>query len=119
MIHTLSIIGDAFWIMGLALICSLSWSAWKKIPAGTLVPVVWKGEAVVTRAHRLAALWLVPALAVAAGVWLKFESRTPGLGTEEALIALGVRVTLIPLAAVLHMSQVRHALATLEAEGQL
>ena len=119
MIHTLSIIGDAFWIMGLALMCSLSWSAWKRVPAGTQVPVAWKGGAATTRVHRLAALWLVPALAIAAGIWLKFESRAPGLDAQGALIALGVRLTLALLMAVLHMSQIRRALLTIEAEGQL
>ena len=119
MIHTLSILGDAFWIMALALMCSLSWSAWRRVPADVRVPVVWKGAAVTTRAHRLPALWLVPALAIATGVWLKFESRAPGLELDGALIALGVRLTLAPLAAVLHMNQVRRGLMTLDAEGQL
>ena len=119
MIHVLSILGDAFWIMALALICSLSWSAWKKIPAGTTVPVAWKGAVATTRTHRFPALWLVPILAIAAGVWLKFESRAPGLELDGALIALGVRLTLAPLAAVLHLSQVRRALVSLDAEGQL
>jgi len=119
MIHALSIVGDAFWIMCLALMCALSWGAWKRIGPATPVPVAWKDGVATTRAHRLPALWLVPALAIAAGVWLKFESRAPGLALDGAIIALGVRVTLAPLAAVLHLSQVRRALVTLEAEGQL
>ncbi len=119
MIHVLSIIGDAFWILCLALMSSLSWNAWKRIAPDTRVPVVWKGEAVSARAHRLPALWLVPALAFAVGAWLKFESRAPGIVLDEALIALGVRLTLAPLVAVLHMNQVRRALLTLDAEGQL
>ena len=119
MIHVLSILGDAFWIMALALMCSLSWSSGKKIPSGISVPVAWKGAVVTVRTNRFWALWLVPILAIAAGVWLKFESRAPGLQLDGALIALGVRLTLAPLAAVLHLSQVRRALATLDAEGQL
>jgi len=119
MIQALSVAGDVFWILGLALISALSWGAWKRIPAETRVPVAWKGEAVSVRAHRLPALWLVPVLAFAVGVWLKFESRAPGIDLDGALIALGVRVTLAPLIAVLHMGQIRKALATLEAEGQL
>ncbi|MFZ5668179.1 MAG: hypothetical protein ACOY4K_01665 [Pseudomonadota bacterium] len=119
MIHVLSIVGDAFWILALALMSSLSWSAWKRIPADVPVPVVWRGAAVAVRAHRLAALWLVPALAFAAGVWLKFESRAPGLDLGGALIALGVRVTLAPLLALLHLSNVRRGLQVLGAEGQL
>jgi hypothetical protein len=118
-IQALSIIGDAFWIMVLALVCSLSWGAWKRIAPETKVPVAWKDNAVSARAHRLPALWLVPALAIAAGMWLKLESRAPGLDTNEALIVLGVRLTLAPLVALLHMTQVRRALATLGDEGQL
>ena len=119
MIHILSILGDAFWIMALALMCSLSWSSWKKIQPGVKVPVAWKGAVVATRVDRFSALWVVPILAIAAGVWLKFESRAPGLELDGALIALGVRLTVAPLLAVLHLSQVRRALATLDAEGQL
>lgn len=119
MIHVLSIVGDVFWILALALMCSLSWSVWKRVGPETRVPVAWKGAEVSLRVHRLAALWLLPTLAFAVGVWLKFESRAGGLDLEGALIALGVRVTLAPLLAVLHLSQVRRALATLEAEGQL
>ncbi|MDO9222750.1 MAG: hypothetical protein Q7U20_03460 [Caulobacter sp.] len=119
MIQALSIVGDALWIMVLAVMCSLSWSSWKKIPVGTPVPVAWKDGVVTRRVHRLPALWLVPALAIALGVWLKFESRAPGLEAQGAMIALGVRVTLAPLAVLLHLSQVRRALAALDAEGQL
>lgn len=119
MIQALSIAGDVFWILALALMCSLSWGAWKRIAPDTPVPLVWKGETAVTRAHRLPALWLVPALAVAVGAWLKFESRAHGIDLDDALIALGVRLTLAPLVAVLHMGQIRRALATLDAEGQL
>lgn len=119
MIQTLSIVGDVFWILCLALMSGLSWSAWKRIAADTRVPVAWKGDTPSVRAHRLPALWLVPVLAFAVGAWLKFESRAPGIGLDEALIALGVRLTLAPLAAVLHMSQVRRALLALDAAGQL
>ncbi|MDO8295254.1 MAG: hypothetical protein Q7T19_02320 [Caulobacter sp.] len=119
MIQALSIVGDVFWILALALMCSLSWGAWKRIGPETQVPVAWKDAAVSARVHRLPALWLLPLLAFAGGVWLKFESRAGGLGLDGALIALGVRVTLAPLLAVLHLSQVRRGLATLEAEGQL
>ena len=119
MIQTLSFVGDAFWILGLALISALSWGAWKRIGPQTRVPVAWKGEVVSARAHRLPALWLVPVLAFILGVWLKFESRAPGIDLNGALIALGVRATLAPLIAVLHMSQIRRALVVLEGEGQL
>lgn len=119
MIHTLSIVGDVFWILALAMMASLSWASWKRIAPGTAVPVAWKDATVSVRAHRLPALWLVPGLAFAAGAWLKFESRESGIDLDGAILTLGVRATLAPLVAVLHMGQVRRALATLEAEGSL
>lgn len=115
----LSIFGDAFWIMALAVMFSLSWNSWKRIAPDTRVPVAWKDQVVSARVHRLPALWLVPALAFALGAWLKFESRAPGLDLQGGVILLGVRLTLAPLAALLHISQLRRGLATLEAEGQL
>jgi hypothetical protein len=53
------------------------------------------------------------------GLWLKFESRAPDLDLQGGVIVLGVRLTLAPLAALLHISQLRRGLATLESEGQL
>lgn len=119
MIETLSIIGDVFWILALAMMASLSWASWKRIDPGTAVPVAWKDDQVAVRAHRLPALWLVPALAFAAGAWLKFESRETGIDLDGAILTLGVRATVAPLIAVLHMGQVRRALRTLDDEGQL
>ncbi|MDP1630049.1 MAG: hypothetical protein Q8L66_01355 [Caulobacter sp.] len=119
MIHALSIVGDVFWILALALMASLSWGAGKRIASTTPVPVVWRGGVAGVRVHKLAALWLVPVLVFAAGIWLKFESRAPGLDLAGAFVALGVRASLAPLAAILHMGQVRRALQTLDADGQL
>jgi hypothetical protein len=119
MIQGLSLAGDVFWILCLAVMASVTWAAQKRIPAGTSVPVAWRGQAVLVRAPKLPALWLVLTLAMALGVWLKFESLALHQTETGAVILLGVRLTLAPLLAVLQISQVRRGLESLEAEGGL
>ncbi len=119
MIQGLSLAGDVFWILCLAVMTSVTWAAQKRIPAGTSVPVAWRGQAVLVRAPKLPALWLVLALAMALGAGLKFESQALDQTEAGAMVLLGVRMTLAPLLAVLQMSQIRRGLESLDAEGQL
>lgn len=119
MVHALSILGDVFWILGLALMCAMSWSAWKRIPGDVSVPVLWRDGAPTWRTHRLPALWLLPTLLFAAGVWLKFESRAGDLDLMAALVVLGARATIAPMVAIWHLARVRRAMETLAGEGQL
>ncbi|MDO9336835.1 MAG: hypothetical protein Q7T61_10575 [Caulobacter sp.] len=119
MIQGISIAGDVFWILALAIMTSMSWATHRRIPADLSVPVAWRDGAVTLRAPRWAALWLIPVLAFAVGAWLKIESRGVDLTLNGALIWLGVRVTIAPLFAVLHLTQVRRGLETLDREGRL
>lgn len=119
MIQGLSIAGDVFWILALALMASVTLATWKRIPAGASVPVLWKAAVATVRAPRWAALLTLPVIAFAIGVWLQVESRDPGLDLTGALVVLGVRATLAPLAAVLQLGRLQKALAILEAEGAL
>ena len=119
MIQALSIAGDVFWIVCLAIMSSMSWAAWKRIPTDVSVPVAWRGDAVLVRAPKWAALWLVIVIAFAIGAWLKVESRSPDLSLNAAWIWLGVRLTLAPLLATLHLTQVRKGLETLDREDRL
>ncbi|WGM37216.1 hypothetical protein [Caulobacter sp. NIBR1757] len=119
MIQGISIAGDVFWILALAVMSSMSWATQKRIPAGTSVPVAWRGDQVLVRAPKWAALWLLIAVAFAIGGWMKVESRAPDLSLNGAWIWLGVRLTLAPLLATLHLSQIRKGLETLDREGRL
>ncbi|ATQ44690.1 hypothetical protein [Caulobacter mirabilis] len=119
MVHALSLAGDVFWILALALMASFTLAAWKRIPGDAKVPVLWKGMTATVRAPRAAALLTLPILAFAIGIWLKLESRGAGLDLENAVIGLLVRVTLAPLFALLHIGRVHKALAILDAEGGL
>ena len=71
------------------------------------------------RVPRWAALLALPLLAFAIGAWLQVESRQPDRDLAGALVVLGVRATLAPLFALLHLGRVQKALAILEAEGAL
>ncbi len=119
MLSILSFAGDAFQILGLALMSSLSLAAHRRIPAGTSTPVAFSGERVLARAPRLAALWLFPAVVLVFGLWSKAESLAPDLNTNGGIIWLCIRATVAPLAALAHMAQVRRALTALEREGAL
>jgi len=119
MIQGLSIAGDVFWILALALMASFTLAAWKRIPADAKIPVLWKGVTATVRAPRPVALLALPVLAFLIGAWLKVESRSVGLDLTGAVIGLGVRVSLAPLFALLHIGRVQKALQILEAEGAL
>ena len=119
MIFALTIAGDVFWILALALMASFTLATWKRIPAGAGVPVLWTGLSATRRLPRWAALITLPVAAFLIGAWLQIESRSPGLDLTGALIILGVRATLAPLLAVLHLGRVQKALAILEAEDGL
>ena len=119
MIRGLAITGDVFWIVALALMASFTLAAWKRIPADAKVPVLWKGLTPTARLPRWAALLTLPVLAFLIGAWLQVESRSRGLDVTGAVIGLGVRLTLAPLFALLHMGRVQKALQILDAEGGL
>lgn len=118
-IQILSIAGDLFWILALAIMASLSWAAQKRIPKGLAVPVAWRGEQVLVRAPKPAALWGVILLGLVIGAWLQIESSNRGTTLNHAIIWLCVRATVAPLLATLHITQVRKGLETLAKEGAL
>jgi hypothetical protein len=118
-IQGLSIAGDVFWILALAIMFSMSWAAQKRVPAGLSVPVAFRDNEVTVRAPKWAALWAVPVLAFALGGWLKVESYAPDLTLNSAWIWLGVRLTVAPLLATLHLTQVRKGLEALDREDRL
>jgi hypothetical protein len=118
-IQALSIAGDLFWILALAVMSALSWAAQKRIPKGLSVPVAWRGEQVLVRAPKPAALWGTIVLGLVVGAWLQIESVNRGTTVDYAIIWLGVRATIAPLLATLHITQVRKGLETLGREGSL
>lgn len=120
MIHGLSIFGDVFWILALAMMAGFSWTAGKRMAPDTQVPFMWDRQgAVARRLPRLWALATLPALAFVLSAALKFQSNKIGLDTEGAVLTLGVRVVLAALVALFHIMRVQRALNVLRNEGQL
>ena len=118
--HTLSLIGDVFWIAALALMAGSARWAWGQIKPGVRVPMGWtKAGEPRLRAPKVVALAGLVTVAFAIGAYLKIESLSPRLGFDTVVIVFLVRLTAAPLFAVIQLIQVRRALVTLAGEGQL
>jgi hypothetical protein len=118
--YTLSLIGDVFWIAALALMAGSARWAWGRIKPGARVPMGWSktGEPRL-RASKLVALVGLVTVAFAIGAYLKIQSLSLLLGVDTLIIIFLVRLTAAPLFALIQLSQVRRAMATLAEEGQL
>lgn len=120
MIHGLSIFGDVFWILALALMAGFSWTSAKRMPPAAQVPFMWDRQGhVARRLPKLWALWLLPAGAFVLSVALKLQSRKVGLDMEGAVMTLGVRAVLAALISLFHIMRVQRALGVMRDEGQL
>ncbi len=118
--HTLSLIGDVFWIAALALMAGSARWAWGQILPGAKPPMGWdKAGQPRFRAPKAVALTALVVVAFLVGAYLKIESLSPRLGRDTVLIVFLVRLTAAPLFAVIQLIQVRRALITLATEGQL
>lgn len=110
MIQGLSIAGDVFWIVALALMASVSLATWKLLPPDARLPVLWRDMTATLSAPKAVGLLAIPVAAFAVGAWLKIESRAEHLETTSALIVLGIRVTIAPLLALLHITRTHRAM---------
>jgi hypothetical protein len=118
--HTLSLIGDVFWIAALALMAGSARWAWGQIKPGARVPMGWTraGEPRFRAPKPLALAGLVT-VAFAIGAYLKIASLSLALDFNTIVIVFLVRLTAAPLFAVIQLIQVRRALVTLAEEDQL
>ncbi|HEY3949406.1 hypothetical protein [Phenylobacterium sp.] len=111
-------LGDAVWILALALMAGASRAAWNRMDAATLVPLQ-PGRAGSPRARRNLALSAAPGVAFLASLFLLAGVRSLGLTPEMALILFGVRIVLAALATLAHLGWLRAVMAQLKAEGAL
>ena len=111
-------LGDAVWVLALALMAGASRDAWNRMDADTLVPLQ-PGAAKGPRLRRDIALSAAPAMAFLASLFLVAGVRSLGLTAEEALILFGVRIVLASLATLAHLGWLRAVMAQLKAEGSL
>ena len=118
--HTLSLIGDVFWIAALALMAGSARWAWGRIKPGVKPPMGWsKTGETRFRAPKAVALAGLVTVAFVIGAYLKFASLSPALNFNTIIIVFLVRLTAAPLFALIQLMQVRRALLTLAQEDQL
>jgi hypothetical protein len=116
----LGVIGDVLWIFALSLMAGASRMAWRKIPKGVAVPVLWSGSnTTLARAPRLWALATLPIVAFVLSLFLLAGAHAAAAWSVEAVLMFGVRATLAAIFALVHLSQVRRALNQLAEEGQI
>lgn len=116
----LGIVGDALWIVALAMMAGASQRAWRRIEPGTKVPMQFSRDGrPVLRARRAVALTLVPGIAFVVSIFLLGQNRAIPPGTPEALILFGVRATLAAVFALAHLRWLEAALKQLDEEGAL
>ena len=113
------IAGTVLWVIALGIMAGASRTAFRQIPKGVPVPMLWDNKRVVVwRAPRTLGLALTIALAFFAGIPLLWLAKTAP-DFEQQVIWFGVRATLAPLIAIAHLGHLRRAIQTLGAEGRL
>jgi hypothetical protein len=113
------IAGLVAWVIALALMAGGSRMAFRQIPAGVSVPMLWDNKHIVVwRAPRALGLVLTPAIAFLAGVPLLYFAQTAP-DVSQAAIWFGIRALLAPVMVMVHMGHLRRAIQTLRAEGRL
>ena len=115
----LSILGDAMWIVAMAMIASGSQRFWRRLPPDARVPMQFGfGGQPTWRASRGVALVFVPVLATVIGLVLLVAARTAESADAQLLI-FGVRAFTASTLALAHFLWLTAALKTLAAEGAL
>ena len=111
-------LGDAVWILALALMAGASRAAWNRMDADTLVPLQ-PGAPRSPRLRRNIALSAAPATAFLPSLFLVAGVRSLGLTPEMALILFGVRIVQTTHTTHTLLGWLRAVLAQLKTEGAL
>jgi hypothetical protein len=98
----LAYLGDAMWVLCLAVMFSVSLRAWRQAAGQASLPFLGG------RMRRDVALWLLPAACFAASLWLLLQARNAE--GDAVLIVFGVRAATAPLLTLLHLRWVKAAL---------
>ncbi|MGA0606007.1 hypothetical protein ACO2Q0_08395 [Phenylobacterium sp. VNQ135] len=116
-LNLLSILGDAMWIVAMALIASSSQRFWRRLPDTARVPMPWGlGR---RRGGRALAVGLAVGAPLVLGLALSAATRNPQLAPDRQLLLFLLRAFLAPLFVLAHYAWLRAAAGTLEAEGTL
>ncbi len=116
----LRILGDALWIIALAMMASSARNAARHVLPGARVPMLFRksGEPG-WRLPRNAAFATTTVLGLAIWLVLLWIGRQTPADLATQIVAFGVRATLAAFMALAHMHWMKAALAALAAEGQL
>ena len=106
-------IGDALWVVALAIMFGASRQGWGRIPPGVRAPLMG------ARVPRLIAVWSVPASAFLLSLWFAYAARTGPADGDAAFVLFGVRAVAASLLALLHLRWLGASLQALAREGQL
>jgi hypothetical protein len=98
----LAYLGDAMWVICLAVMFSVSLRAWRQTEGRAALPFLGG------QMRRDVALWLLPAATFAASLGLLVQARNAE--GDAALIVFGVRAASAPLLTLLHLRWVKASL---------
>jgi hypothetical protein len=116
----LRIVGDGLSIAALAIISSTALGAWKRVPAGLAVPLLWRGDGTPSlRAPKPVGLLFIPVLAILMIFAFTLSGLTFTTRGLDAVMLLCVRMTLAALMALAQTFHLRFVLRTLHDEGRL
>ncbi|KQV62327.1 MULTISPECIES: hypothetical protein [unclassified Caulobacter] len=116
----LRILGDGLSIAALAIIAATAQGAWKRIPKGIAVPMLWDhtGEPS-ARAPKAVGLLAIPVVAIAVLLSFTLTQATFTDDPTRAIIIFLVRATLAASLALSQLFHLRFVIRTLQDEGQL
>ncbi|MCY1646183.1 hypothetical protein OVA11_03600 [Caulobacter sp. SL161] len=116
----LRILGDGLSIAALTIIATTAHGAWKRIPAGTSVPIVWTREGKpALRLTKAAGLLWIPVASMAIIFAFTLSGTTFRAEGLEAVMVFCVRATLGAVLAMAQLFHLRSVIKTLQDEGQL
>ena len=101
-------LGDALWVIALAVMFGVSRETWSKTRPGQSVRLP------IGRIGRGLGVWALPGGAFALSLWLALQARERADSFDAAAIVFGVRATAASLIALLHLRWMRAALDELD-----
>ncbi|WP_297507330.1 hypothetical protein [uncultured Caulobacter sp.] len=117
---TLRVLGDGLSIAALAIIAATAQGAWKRIPRGVSIPMLWGADGKPAwRAPKPLGLLAIPLIAIALLLSFTLTQATFTADPTRALIVFLVRTTLAASLGLSQLFHLRFVIKTLQDEGQL
>ena len=117
---TLRVLGDGLSIAALAIIAATAQGAWKRIPMGTSIPMLWGRDGAPTvRLSKLMGLLAIPLISIVVLLSFTLTQATFTKDPIQAVIVFLVRATLAASLALSQLFHLRFVIRTLQDEGKL